>query len=104
LIREIHRQLVFGVRGEHAIRRDVLALKYGLSDRQARAVGYAIEHGRLTIQDYEDLCPEVNRRTLQRDLRALVAKELLLEQGQAPTDPARHYRPGLALRASDNEL
>ncbi|MFN2193922.1 MAG: Fic family protein [Candidatus Promineifilaceae bacterium] len=92
------------VRSEQAIRRDVLILKYGLSDRQARAVGYAIEHGRLTIQDYETLCPEVNRRTLQRDLKVLVERELLLEQGQAPTDPARHYRPGNVLLSSDDEL
>lgn len=92
------------VRGESAMRRDVLALKHGLSERQALAVGQAIEYGQLTVQAYEALCPGVSRRTLQRDLRDLVDKGLLLEHGQAPTDPTRHYQPAKALLVSDNEL
>ena len=79
-------------RGEQAIRRDALARRNALSDRQAVALGYAIEHGRLTIREYEELCPGTNRRTLQRDLRALVAKGLFSETGTSPTDPMRHYR------------
>jgi Fic family protein len=92
------------VRGEIAIRRDVLALRYGLSDRQALALGHAIEHGRLTIREYESLFPGVNRRTLQRDLKALVDLRLLSEYGAAPTDPMRHYRPGEALLEPGREL
>ncbi len=41
--------------------------------------------------------PETNRRTLQRDLKALVDKGLLVGGGTAPTDPARHYRPAPGL-------
>jgi Fic family protein len=85
------------LRGEIAIRRDVLALRYGLSDRQTLALGHAIEHRRLTIREYESLCPGVNRRSLQRDLKALVDLRLLSEYGAAPTDPTRHYRPEEAL-------
>ncbi|MBU4178403.1 MAG: Fic family protein, partial [Actinobacteria bacterium] len=76
-------------RGERAIRRDVLAREHGLSGRQALALGHVLDHGELTIQDYEWLCPDVNRRTLQRDLRAMVAGGLLVEIGTGPTDPTR---------------
>lgn len=79
-------------RGERTIRQDVLVRQHALSERQAIALGRVIERGRLTIQDYEGLCPGTNRRTLQRDLKALVEKGLVVEAGTAPTDPARHYR------------
>jgi Fic family protein len=68
-------------RGERAIRRDLLAREHGLSDRQALALGHVMEHGRLGIQDYETLCPGVNRRTLQRDLKGLVGLFLLKAEG-----------------------
>ena len=45
----------------------------------------------MTIQDYEVLCPDTNRRTLQRDLRGLVDKGLLVERGTSPTDPTKRY-------------
>ena len=80
------------VRGEQAIRKDILVSQHGLSGRQAAAVGYVIAHGRLAIRDYERLCPGSNRRTLQRDIRMLLEKGLLCEVGATPTDPTRHYR------------
>jgi Fic family protein len=69
-------------RGERAIRRDVLAREYGLSARQALALGRVLDEGRLTIQELAALCPGVNRRTLQRDLKGLVEKCLLVPKGQ----------------------
>lgn len=69
-------------RGERAIRLDVLVREHRLSDRQALALGRVLEAGRLTIQELEVLCPGVNRRTLQRDLQALVVKGLLAARGQ----------------------
>jgi len=78
-------------RGERAIRRDVLARQYGLSDRQAMAIGHVLEHGGLTIQDYEALCPDSNRRTLQRDLKGLADKGLFVERGTSATDPTKRY-------------
>jgi Fic family protein len=42
-------------RGEQAIRRDVLIKEHGLSDRQAKALGHILEHGSLTIKDFERL-------------------------------------------------
>ena len=68
-------------RGEQGIRRDVLVERHGLSDRQAIAVEHILEHGSLTIQDFERLCPDANRRTLQRDLKAMVNEGLLLSEG-----------------------
>ena len=69
-------------RGERAIRRDVLARTHGLSERQALALGHVLEHGRLTIQEFEVLCPGANRRTLQRDLRDMIEKGLLATEGR----------------------
>jgi Fic family protein len=68
-------------RGEQAIRRDVLIKEHSLSDRRAKALGHIIEHGNLTIQDFEGLCPDVNRRSLQRDLKAMVDMALLVSEG-----------------------
>jgi len=68
-------------RGEQAIRRDVLIQDFGLSERQGRAMGHVLEHGTMTIQDFESLCPDVNRRSLQRDLRVLVEMNLLVSEG-----------------------
>lgn len=68
-------------RGEQVIRRDVLVKEHKLSDRQAKALGHILEHGYLTIHDYERLCPEINRRSLQRDLKAMVDMGLLISEG-----------------------
>jgi Fic family protein len=68
-------------RGEQAIRRDVLVEEHNLSERQAKAVAHLLEHGSLTIQDFECLCPKVNRRSLQRDLKVMLDKGLLLSEG-----------------------
>jgi len=68
-------------RGERAIRRDVLVEEHHLSDRQAKALAHLLEHGRLNIQDYERLCPKVNRRSLQRDLKVMLEKGLVVSEG-----------------------
>lgn len=78
-------------RGELAIRRDVLVKEHRLSDRQARALGHIFDHGSLTIQDFEHLFPNVNRRSLQRDLKAMIEKGVVLEKATSPTDPTKCY-------------
>lgn len=88
-------------RGEQAIRLDLIARRHRLSERQAAAVGHVLEHGRLAIQEYEALRPGVNRRTLQRDLRQLVDRGVLVEWGSGSTDPTRHYRLADGLAAAD---
>ena len=78
-------------RGERAIRRDVLIKERGLSDRQAKALSHIVEHGSLTIQDFENLCPDVNRRSLQRDIRAMIEQGIMKEKATSPTDPNKRY-------------
>jgi len=50
----------------------VLIKEHRLSDRQAKALGNILEHGSLTIQDFDRYFPEVNRRSLQRDPKVMV--------------------------------
>jgi len=68
-------------RGEQVIRRDVLTQKHNLNERQTKAIEYILQYDRFTIQDYEILCPEVNRRSLQRDLKIMIEKELFTAEG-----------------------
>jgi len=68
-------------RGEQVIRRDVLTQKHNLNERQTKAIEYILQYDRLTIQDYEVLCPEVDRRSLQRDLKIMIEKELIATEG-----------------------
>jgi Fic family protein len=82
-------------RGEQAIRRDVLVKRHSLSDRQGKALEYIQEHGSLTIQDFERLCPEVNRRTLQRDLRKMIENGILSAEGETHN---LFYRLGKTIR------
>ena len=78
-------------RGEQAIRRDVLIKEHRLSDRQSKALGHILERGSLTIQDFEHLCPDVNRRSLQRDLKAMIEKGVAVGKATSPTDPTKRY-------------
>lgn len=78
-------------RGEQVIRRDVLVQKHGLNKRQGKALEFLMQHGKLTIHDFETICPDVNRRSLQRDLKDLLDKELINEVSAGATDPTRHY-------------
>lgn len=91
-------------RGERTIRQDLLVRQHALSDRQAMALGHVVEYGHLTIQDYEGLCPGTNRRTLQRDLKALVEMGLIDESATSRTDPKRHYRLANGLVNSEAKL
>jgi len=68
-------------RGEQVIRRDVVVQKYELNDRQSKAVEFLLAHGKFTIQDFEALCPDVNRRSLQRDLKEMLDKEFVTSKG-----------------------
>ena len=37
------------------------------------------------------LCPDTNRRSLQRDLKAMIQKGIVLEKATSPTDPTKSY-------------
>jgi len=68
-------------RGKRAIRADVLAKQHGLNARQTSALRFLLEHGKMTIQDYEVLCPQSHRRSLQRDLKGLLEAGLVTTSG-----------------------
>lgn len=68
-------------RSEQVIPRDVQVKQHALNERQAKALGHLIQHSKLTIQDFKALCPAVNRRSLQRDLKRMLDKDLIVEVG-----------------------
>ncbi len=82
-------------RGERVIRRDVLANMHHLNPRQMLALELLLEKGAARIEDVEELCPGVHRRTLQRDLQGLVEKGLAKSEGSAR---ATHYVLGGGVR------
>lgn len=67
-------------RGERVIRRDVLARRHGLNERQPLAVEGLFEVGRSGSRSS---IPGVHRRTLQRDLQGLVARGIAIAEGAA---------------------
>ena len=68
-------------RGEQVIKRDVLVMKHNLNDRQSKALDFFLINDKLTIQDFEKLCSGVNRRSLQRDLKGMIDKNLIIKKG-----------------------
>ena len=52
---------------------------------------HLFDHGSLTIQDFEGLCTDFSRRSLQRDLNAMIEKGILVEKATSPTDPTKSY-------------
>jgi Fic family protein len=68
-------------RGKLAIQVDVLAGEHRLNGRQATALHHILQEGQLTILVYSQLFPQTSRRTLQRDLRSLVEKGLIVSEG-----------------------
>lgn len=57
------------------------AWTYTMNERQARALTYVQEHGRITNREYRDLCPDVSPETLRLDLVDLVERGILLKIG-----------------------
>lgn len=67
--------------GKQAIEQDVLVKKHHLSARQQLAIDYIMKNGGITIKQFEQICPDVTRRTLQRELKDLVVKNILETTG-----------------------
>ena len=68
-------------RGRLAIQADILVGEHHLNERQAVALRHILAEGELSIQRYEELLHNVNRRTLQRDLKGMVDKQLFVVAG-----------------------
>ncbi len=81
-------------RGTSVILADVQARDHGLGVRQAAVLAAIHEQRTISLSALEPLFPEVGRRSLQRDLKALLAKGLIRET-TIPTDPNRSYAPAL---------
>lgn len=63
--------------GKQVIEQALFAKQHHLSARQNIVMEYITKHGSLAIQEFEEICPGVTRRTLQRELRELVKKEII---------------------------
>jgi len=72
--------------GTRVIKADVLAKQHKLNKRQSAAIAYL-----MNIGDFEQLCPDTNRRSLQRDLKRLADLELIEDRTASSTDPNRYY-------------
>jgi len=68
--------------GTQAIQTDVLIQKHNLNDRQAAALEHLMVHRSIDIQTFERICPDVSRRSLQRDLASLEDKKLVYRTGE----------------------
>ena len=88
-------------RGVIAIRTDVVAREQGLTQRQADVLDLLVAHGRLTMGQLATHFPDINRRTVQRDMKVMTDKGLAREIGTGPTDPNRFYE---AVTNSDTKL
>ena len=72
-------------RGTRVIKVDLLAREYGLNERQQSLLMLLAENAELTIQDFEQAQPEINRRTLQRDLKKLIERGIVTSRGHTHT-------------------
>ncbi len=77
--------------GEIIIRTDILLKEYNLSERQARVLKQVLKYGSITIHEYEHIFQNVNRRSLQRDIKEMTDKGLLSVHGSSATDPTKRY-------------
>lgn len=69
-------------KGSRTIKLDVISMQHKLSNRQKQALEHLLERAdEFTINDYEQSCPGINRRTLQRDLANLIEKGLITQSG-----------------------
>jgi hypothetical protein len=68
-------------KGESLIRLDVLTNAHKLTARQRVALALATNNPEFRMEDFEAKCPGIHRRSLQRDLRALIEKHLPVSEG-----------------------
>lgn len=85
------------VKGRQAMLVDIAALEHGLSARQVELLRILGAEGELSIREIETRFPGVSRRTMQRDLKLLVAQDLVSDDEAPATDPKRRYRLNLEL-------
>jgi len=67
--------------GAKVIQQSIVSDKFHLSERQQLAINYMSTEGCLSIQKFIELCPDVSRRTLQRDLKGLIDNGIVVNSG-----------------------
>lgn len=68
-------------KGEVVIQINKVAKQHKLSDRQIKLFRSLFEQIELTIKDFEQIFVDIPRRSLQRDLKDLMDKKLLVMEG-----------------------
>ncbi len=68
-------------RGTRVIKTDLLIQRHQLNERQASVLRHVIDNTTSAIRELEQLCPDVSRRTLQRDLRRMEEMGLVTKTG-----------------------
>ena len=53
-----------------------------LNERQKKAIEYLKIHKKITNREYQNLCPDVNRETLRKDLNDLINKKAIIRKGE----------------------
>ncbi|MGD1908822.1 MAG: TetR family transcriptional regulator [Leptolyngbyaceae cyanobacterium] len=61
---------------------EALTQQHALNPRQQTAIAHVLTYGSLTIQTLESLCRNTSRRTLQRDLKQLIEKQIFESRGR----------------------
>ena len=82
------------VSGEAVIKRDMIlsgiAREYSFNDRQLSLLEVICDVQRMTLSELEGIF-NINRRTLQRDLKCLLDAGVINEISTSPTDPLKYY-------------
>jgi Fic family protein len=81
--------------GERVMKVQALGERHNLSPRQLAILEGVLEHSRLASNELATLFPNISRRTLQRDLRLLLALNLLTSEGATNQ---LFYRAGQGLK------
>ena len=53
-----------------------------LNERQKKAIEYLKKYRKITNREYQNLCPDVNRETLRKDLNNLINKKAIIRKGE----------------------
>jgi Fic family protein len=77
------------IQGEQVIKTDLIIREYELNQRQKEIILMGFKNDKFTIKDCEKLFPDENRRNIQRDLKELIDKSLLIAEG---TTKNRYYK------------
>ena len=86
---DTHFYILFRPSREYLKMAEMKAKKFDLSmlnDRQQKAVEFIKKNGMVTMKKYIELCPDVNRRTLTRDLNHLIKLGIVIRKGKGRRD------------------